>query len=91
MTTCILVGFSGEGGVLAGYRVRCQIVTAPHGQIIERRRVDLSRAYDYPLSGKRPDTNVTIVSPRAVYIFGRSGAIRLGSPGLNIIGLNMCD
>jgi hypothetical protein len=87
----ILVGTSEEGGRLHGHQVGLFVhldITAPDGQVFESHPNDLTRAFSYPVPGNQPDTYVAIVAPRGRFVFGRSGNVRGGSAGLNIIGLD---
>lgn len=87
-------GSSEEGGRLTasqdGNFVKTSVTTL-NGQKYDNRGADLTRTLRYPAKGNKPDTYVAIVAPRGRFIFGRSGAVRTGSPGVNIIGLDkMC-
>ena len=49
---------------------------------------DLAHAFKYSEEYSKPDTYTAFVAPRGRYVFGRSGSVRTGSGGLNIIGLD---
>lgn len=84
-------GMSEEGGTLSGQQdgqFVILIITAPNGQVFESHPNDLTRAFGYSILGNQPDTYVAIVAPRGRFVFGRSGLVRTGGAGLNIIGLD---
>lgn len=89
-----LRGTSEEGGVIDFVRNGIVVdgsVTTPVGTVLPVRIHDLVRGLRYPnfeQIATVPDTYVAFVSPRARYIVGRSGNVRGGSGGLNIIGLD---
>lgn len=89
-----LTGTSEEGGRLDFTRTGFVVdgkITTPAGTVLEVRIYDLVRALRYPDADQIatvPDSYVAFVSPRARYIVGRSGDVRSGSAGLNIIGLD---
>jgi hypothetical protein len=84
-------GMSEEGGrldaVQDGVFVELTLTTSD-GRVFVSHPNDLTRALDYPVPGNQPDTYVAIVAPRGRFVFGRSGNVRGGSPGLFIIGLD---
>lgn len=89
-----LVGTSKEGGrldwVRNGSRVDGILIT-PAGTVVEIHVHDLMRGLRYPNAEKIatvPDTYVAFVSLNARYVVGRSGNVRSGSAGNNIIGLD---
>lgn len=88
-----IAGESEEGGRLEatqdGPMVRITL-TPPGGSApIQSTRYDLTRALRYTIPGNSPDTYLAIIGPHASYVFGRTGLVKQGSPGLRIIGLNM--
>jgi hypothetical protein len=89
-----ITGTSEEGGSLDFTRTGFVIdgaITTPAGTELEVRIYDLVRALRYPdaeLIGTVPDTYVAFVAPRARYIVGRSGDVRGGSAGTNIIQID---
>lgn len=87
-----LLGTSEEGGRLVGQQNGIQVplvLTAPDGQVYEDHPNDLTLAFKYPMPGNQPDTYVAIVAPHGRLIFGRSGNVRGGSAGNNIIGIDI--
>lgn len=89
-----LTGTSEEGGRIDFVRNDFTVdgtITTPAGTVFATRIHDLVRGLRYPnfeQIATVPDTYVAFVSPRARYIVGRSGNVRGGSGGLNIIGLD---
>lgn len=89
-----LTGTSEEGGRIDFVRNDFTVdgtITTPAGTVIPTRIHDLVRGLRYPnfeQIATVPDSYVAFVSPRARYIVGRSGNVRGGSGGLNIIGLD---
>jgi hypothetical protein len=63
-------------------------VTAPNGQSVDLLGADLTHAYRMGVEGSLPGTYVAFAAPRGRFLIGRSGNVRGGSPGLNIIGLD---
>jgi hypothetical protein len=63
-------------------------LTAPDGKSYPMLGADLAHAYRYTDEYSKPDTYTAFVAPRGRYVFGRSGNIRAGSSGANIIGLD---
>lgn len=85
------VGTSPEGGRLElTYRdgLVMGTVTGPDGRSVDLLGADLAEAYQYGIQGSVPGTYVAFAAPRARFLIGRSGNVRGGSPGLNIIGLD---
>lgn len=86
-----IVGASEEGSTLTarqeGAVVRTTITT-PAGRRFTNHPTDLTRALAYSVKGNKPDTYLAIVAPRGRFIFGRSGDVRGGTAGLNIIGID---
>lgn len=84
-------GSSEEGGRLTARQDGDFVlvtVTAADGRSFTNRPADLTRTLRYRVAGNKPDTYVAIVAPRGRFIFGRSGNVRGGSTGVNIIGLD---
>jgi hypothetical protein len=63
-------------------------LTAPDGTEFSMLGADLAHAYGYSEEYSKPDTYVAFVAPRGRYVYGRSGSVRGGSSGVNIIGLD---
>jgi hypothetical protein len=63
-------------------------LTSPEGKAFPMLGADLAHAYRCNDEYSKPDTNTASVAPRGRYVFGRSGAVRTGTGGLNIIGLD---
>ena len=61
---------------------------SPDGTSYAMLGADLAHAYRYNDEYSKPDTYVAFVAPRGRYVFGRSGNVRGGSTGVNIIGLD---
>lgn len=89
-----LTGTSEEGGSLDFVRTGTIVdgtVTTPAGTELEVRIHDLVRVQRFPDAdaiATVADSYLAFVSPRARYIVGRSGDVRSGSSGNNIIGLD---
>lgn len=86
-----LLGTSEEGGRLTARQdgeFVVTTVTAADGRSWTNRPADLTRTLRYSIVGNRPDRYVAIVAPRGRFVFGRSGSVRTGTGGLNIIGLD---
>lgn len=89
-----LRGTSEEGGVLDLVRDGVDVdgaVTTPAGTVLPVRIHDVVRGLRYPgfeEIATVADTYVAFISPRARWVVGRSGNVRGGSAGLNIIGLD---
>ncbi len=49
---------------------------------------DLTRVFEYGVEGSQPDTYLAFASPGGRYLIGRSGNVRGGTAGNNIIGLD---
>jgi len=63
-------------------------LTSPEGDQFPMLGADLATAYRYTDEFSKPGTYIAFVAPRGRYVFGRSGDVRGGHPGLNIIGLD---
>jgi len=63
-------------------------LTSPEGDQFPMLGADLATAYRYKDEHSKPGTYTEFVAPRGRYVFGRSGNVKTGSPGLNIIGLD---
>jgi hypothetical protein len=63
-------------------------ITSPEGEVFPMLGADLATAFGYADEFSKPGTYTAFVAPRGRYIFGRSGDVRGGHPGLNIIGLD---
>jgi hypothetical protein len=63
-------------------------VTAPNGEEVDLLGADLTHAYRFGVEGSLPGTYVAFAAPRGRFLIGRSGDVRGGRPGLNIIGLD---
>lgn len=63
-------------------------VTDPSGASVDLLGADLTHAYQYGVEGSMPGTYVAFAAPRGRFLIGRSGDVRGGQPGLNIIGLD---
>lgn len=63
-------------------------VTAPDGRSVDLLGADLTHAFRMGVEGSLPGTYVAFAAPRGRFLIGRSGDVRGGSPGLNIIGLD---
>ena len=84
-------GTSPEGGKLElTYRdgLVMGTVTGADGKSVDLLGADLTHAYEYGVEGSLPGTYVAFAAPRARFLIGRSGDVRGGRPGLNIIGLD---
>ena len=84
-------GTSEEGGKLElSYRDGMVIgtVTAADGASVDLLGADLLHAFRTGVEGSKPDTYVAFAAPRGRYLIGRSGNVRGGSTGVNIIGLD---
>ena len=84
-------GRSEEGSVLEmsqkGELVMGTIKT-PGGKVVDLLGADLTLAFRYPEPGSQPDTYVAFAAPEGRFLIGRSGNVRGGRPGVNIIGLD---
>ncbi len=58
------------------------------GRRISLLAYDLTRVYAYGVEGSKPDTFLAFASPGGRYLIGRSGNVRGGTAGNNIIGLD---
>lgn len=85
------MGVSEQGAILQGVQdgliVRL-VITTPDGRRFEEPPSDLTRTLGYPEPGNQPDTYVAVVAPHGRFVFGRSGNVRGGFSGRNIIGLD---
>ena len=63
-------------------------VTSPTGVKVDLLGADLTKSYEYGVEGSLPGTYVAFAAPRGRFLIGRSGSVKAGSPGLNIIGLD---
>lgn len=63
-------------------------ITAPDGRKVDVLAYDLTRVFEYSREGSQPDRYVAFASPGGRYFIGRSGSVRTGTGGLNIIGLD---
>ncbi len=85
------VGTSDTGGRFVlrkdGDAVNGTITTAD-GREVGLAAYDLTRVFDYPVEGSVPDRYLAFASPGGRYLIGRSGNVRGGTAGNNIIGLD---
>jgi hypothetical protein len=63
-------------------------LTSPDGEEYPMLGADLAGAFRYTDEYSKPGTYTAFVAPRGRYVFGRSGNVRGGSTGVNIIGLD---
>jgi hypothetical protein len=63
-------------------------ITAPDGRRVDVLSYDLTHVFEYSREGSQPDRYVAFASPGGRYFIGRSGNVRGGSSGNNIIGLD---
>ena len=63
-------------------------ITSPDGQEYPMLGADLATAYGYKDEYSKPGSYTAFVAPRGRYVFGRSGNVRGGTTGVNIIGLD---
>jgi hypothetical protein len=63
-------------------------VTDPAGASVDLLGADLTHAYQMGVEGSLPGSYVAFAAPRGRFLIGRSGDVRGGRPGLNIIGLD---
>ena len=63
-------------------------ITDPEGREFPMLGADLATAYGYEDEYSKPGTYTAFVAPRGRYVFGRSGSVRAGQQGANIIGLD---
>jgi hypothetical protein len=85
------MGTSEEGGKLElAYKDGMVMgqVTTPTGEKVDLLGADLTEAYKYGIQGSVPDTYVAFAAPRGRFLIGRSGDVRAGTAGRNIIGLD---
>ena len=71
-----------EGHVITG------AITTPSGRKVDVLAYDLTDVFQYSLKGSAPDRYVAFASPGGRYFIGRSGDVRSGTGGTNIIGLD---
>ena len=84
-------GTSEEGGKLQlSYQEGMVMgtVTGADGKSVDLLGADLLHAFRMGVEGSKPDTYVAFAAPRGRYLIGRSGNVRGGSTGVNIIGLD---
>ncbi len=74
-----------ESGAITG------TVTLADGGRIDTTRADLTRIWRLPVKGSAVNQYVAFASPRAHDVLGRSGNVRGGGRGNDIIGLDKCD
>ena len=63
-------------------------ITVPDGRTVDVLSYDLTTVFEYSRQGSQPDHYVAFASPGGRYFIGRSGNVRGGTGGLNIIGLD---
>jgi hypothetical protein len=63
-------------------------VTDPAGASVDLLGADLTHAYQMGVEGSLPGTYVAFAAPRGRFLIGRSGNVRGGTAGANIIGLD---
>jgi hypothetical protein len=63
-------------------------ITTPSGPTVNVIAYDLTDVFHYGQEGSRPDHYVAFASPGGRYFIGRSGDVRGGTFGSNIIGLD---
>lgn len=63
-------------------------ITTAAGQSVPLLGYDLTGVFEYSQEGSKPDHYIAFASPGGRYFIGRSGDVRGGSAGLNIIGLD---
>ena len=87
----LYTGTSESGGRLElhqdGHSVHGTI-TMPQGRAVSVLGYDLTQVFGYQVRGSQPDTYLAFASPSGRYIIGRSGDVRGGTSGTNIIGLD---
>ena len=85
------MGTSAEGGKLElkyDDGMVMGTVTSPTRVTVDLLGADLTKSYEYGVDGSMPGTYVAFAAPRGRFLIGRSGDVRAGHPGLNIIGLD---
>ncbi len=63
-------------------------ITMANGRTISLLAYDLTQVFSYPVTGSQPDSYLAFASPSGRYLIGRSGNVRGGTAGNNIIGLD---
>jgi hypothetical protein len=63
-------------------------ITTGDGRQFALLAYDLTRVFAYGVAGSQPDTYLAFASPGGRYLIGRSGDVRGGTSGNNIIGLD---
>jgi hypothetical protein len=63
-------------------------ITSPNGPTVNVIAYDLTEVFHYGQEGSQPDHYVAFASPGGRYFIGRSGNVRGGAFGSNIIGLD---
>ncbi len=63
-------------------------ITAADGRKVDVLSYDLTHVFEYSREGSQPDRYVAFASPGGRYFIGRSGNVRGGTAGNNIIGLD---
>ena len=63
-------------------------ISTRQGLKIDLQAYDLTRVFDYKVKGSPPDKYLAFASPSGRYLIGRSGNVRGGTAGNNIIGLD---
>lgn len=63
-------------------------ITMANGRTINLLAYDLTQVFGYPVKGSQPDSYLAFASPGGRYLIGRSGNVRGGTAGNNIIGLD---
>ncbi len=84
-------GTSEQGGTLSLTQRGDSVsgtITTPGGKEVPVAAYDLTQVFNYSVEGSLPDTYLAFASPSGRYIIGRSGDVRGGTAGNNIIGLD---
>jgi hypothetical protein len=63
-------------------------ITTPDGRRVDVIAYDLTHVFSYSRQGSQPDHYLAFASPAGRYFIGRSGDVRGGTSGTNIIGLD---
>ncbi len=63
-------------------------ITTANGRSISLLAYDLTQVFGYSVKGSQPDSYLAFASPSGRYLIGRSGNVRGGTAGNNIIGLD---
>ncbi len=85
------IGTSEDGSRLALTRHGAAVngtINTRDGQEIGLFAYDLTRVFEYGIEGSKPDKYLAFASPGGRYLIGRSGNVRGGTSGNNIIGLD---